>query len=159
MGELELLKSMWASKVKRKTDLIVPQIICSGGLRSLSNNSWVFSIPFAFRAALDIKHEQRMKNKKAYMVWTQGPFLSFKEGDLIHSQDKLRALQIKEAKPIFWDVVSNEMNQGYLLFDECKLNNDVVFEVKQYTCTQMQFLELIIYGFINNFAEQLPVQD
>ena len=153
MSEFELLKSMWASKVKRKTDLIVPQITYSGGLGSLNNDYWIFSIPFAFRAALDIKHEQRMKNKKAYMVWTQGPIISFKEGDLIHSQDKSRALQIKEAKAISWDVVNNEMSQGYLLFDEYKLNNAVVIEVKQNKCTQMQFLELLIYGFINNNTE------
>lgn len=150
MKELEHLKSMWASKVNRKTDLIVPKVTYSRLEGSLNNSSWAFSVSFAFRSALDIKYEQRKKNKKAYMVWTQGPLLSFKEGDLIHSQDKLCAVQVRIAKPISWDIEKKEMYEGYLLFDEFKFNNSVLFETKQYTCTQMQFLEILIHGIIDN---------
>lgn len=156
MNELELLKSMWASKVKRKTDLIVPQVTHSGLEGSLNNSSWAFPVNFAFRSALDIKYEQRKKNQKIYMVWTQEPLLSFKEGDIIHSKNKLRALQVRIAKPISWDIEKKEMYQGYLLFGEFIFNNSVMFETRQYTCTQMQFLEILIHGIMDNVTEKQP---
>lgn len=156
MNELEHLRSMWKPKVKRKTDLIISQVTHSGLEGSLNNSSWVFSVGYAFRGALDIKYEQRKKDKKAYMVWTQGPLLSFKEGDLIHSQNKLRALQVRIAKPISWDIEKKEMYQGYLVFDEFKFNNGAVFETKQYTCSQMQFLEILIHGIMDSATEHQP---
>lgn len=156
MNELKHLISMWSPKVKRKTDLIIPEVTYSELEGTLNNCSWVFNVSFAFRSALDIKYEQRKKDKKAYMVWTQGPLIGFKEGDLIHSQDGLRALQVRIAKPISWDIEKKEMYQGYLLFDELKFSNSVVFEIKQYTCTQMQFLEILIYGIMDNATEHQP---
>ena len=81
MGELELLKSMWAHKVKRNTKLIVSEVTYDQGKGHLNNDHWHFQVPYAFLDALDLKYEQRMKNKKPYMVWTQGPLLRFKDGD------------------------------------------------------------------------------
>ena len=103
MKELEHLRSMWAEKVKRKTDLIVPEITHIGQDNSLNNDFWAFKVTFAFRSALDIKYEERKKDKKPYMIWTQGPFLNFKEAGLVHSQDGSRALQVQFATPIAWD--------------------------------------------------------
>ena len=63
MGELELLKSMWAHKVKRNTKLIVSEVTYDQGKGHLNNDHWHFQVPYAFRDALDLKYEQRMKIK------------------------------------------------------------------------------------------------
>ena len=64
MEELEYLKSLWSRKIKRKTKLIVPEVKYQNLKGSLNNENWKFKVPYAFREALDIKFEQRMKDKK-----------------------------------------------------------------------------------------------
>ena len=146
MNELKLLRSMWASKVKRKTDLIVPQVTHLGKDHSLNNHIWTFKVAFEFRNALDIKYEERKKEKKPYMIWTQGPFLNFKEADLIHSQDESRALQVQFATPVAWDSEKNEMYQGHVDYIEYIITNQLFTKVNEQVCTQMQFLQLLIKG-------------
>lgn len=137
---------MWASKVKRKTDLIVPQVTHLGKDHSLNNDFWAFKVTFAFRNALDIKYEERKKEKKPYMIWTQWPFLNFKEADLIHSQDESRALQVQFATPVAWDSEKNEMYQGHVDYIEYIITNQLFTKVNEQVCTQMQFLQLLIKG-------------
>lgn len=137
---------MWASKVKRKTDLIVPQVTHLGKDHSLNNHFWTFKVAFEFRNALDIKYEERKKEKKPYMIWTQGPFLNFKEADLIHSQDESRALQVQFATPVAWDSEKNEMYQGHVDYIEYIITNQLFTKVNEQVCTQMQFLQLLIKG-------------
>jgi hypothetical protein len=146
MNELAHLKSMWSAKTKRNTVLIVPQITYKDGDGSLNNESWEFKVWFAFRDALDIKFEERKKNKKPYMIWTQGPILSFKEGDTIHSREEKRIVQVRYANQMSWDDTKVEMNQGSVFYSEYTTSNNAIIEIGDQTCTQMQFLQLLIYG-------------
>lgn len=101
---------------------------------------------FGFRDALDIKYEERRRNKKPYMIWTQGPILSFKEGDMIHSGDKKRTLQVRYANQMGWDESKSEMNQGSVFYSAYTTSNNEIAKIGDHTCTQMQFLQLLIAG-------------
>lgn len=147
MNELNHLRSMWAANVKRRTELIVPQITYDGQENSLNNDSWAFKVHYSFRDALDIKYEERKKDKKPYMIWTQGPILSFKEGDLIHSKDGHRAVQVRCATQMGWDSERAEMYQGSVSYSEFIVSGNSVSKLnKDESCTQMQFLQLLISG-------------
>jgi hypothetical protein len=146
MNELEHLRCMWAVKVKRKTELIVPQVTFDGKEGSLNNDSWAFNVTYSFRDALDIKHEERKRNKKSYWVWTQGPILSFKEGDLVHSKDGNRAVKVRYANRMGWDSNNEEMYQGRVVYTEYVRAGNSFSRLKEHTCTQMQFLQLLIDG-------------
>ena len=146
MNELEHLRSMWAAKIRRTTQLIVPQVTYDGREGSLNNDSWVFKVHFSFRSALDIKFEERKKDKKPYMVWTQGPLLSFKEGDLVHSKDGFRAVQIQSARQMGWDPEKEEMYQGSVDYSDYALSGSSFSKLNEHSCTQMQFLQLLIFG-------------
>ncbi|MDI1300138.1 hypothetical protein [Methylotenera sp.] len=146
MDELEHLKSMWAVKAKRKTDLIVPKITHQNGENSLNNDFWAFKVPYAFRAALDIKYEERKKDKKSYLVWTQGAILAFKNGDSIHSRDGSRTVQVNLANPMGWDAEKKEMYQGGVAYTEYAASDNSFTKQGEHSCTQMQFLELLIHG-------------
>ena len=80
------------------------------------------------------------------MIWTQGPFLNFKEADLIHSNCGNRTLQIQLATPVSWDSEKNEMFQGRVYYAEYTTANQIFSKVDEKNCTQMQFLELLISG-------------
>ncbi|MGL4767464.1 MAG: hypothetical protein ACRCV6_05230 [Formosimonas sp.] len=121
MNELDYLRSMWAAKVKRGTKLIVPKITYIKQNGSLNNNEWAFNVPYAFRDSLDIKYEERKKDKKPYMIWTQGTVLNFKEGDFLQSKDFTRALQVQFSSPMGWDSSKGEMYQGSVLYLEYAL--------------------------------------
>lgn len=146
MKELDHLQKMWASKIKRSTDLIVPEVTHEGLNGSLNNEYWFFNVKYAFREALDIKYEERKKNKKPYMVWTQGPILSFKEGDLIHSNDGQRAVQVQFANQMGWDSAKQQMYVGSVSYFEMSVSDGFFNKISEQSCTQMQFLQLLIYG-------------
>ena len=146
MKELDHLKSMWSHKIKRKTDLIVSNITYSGTSGSLNNEGWSYKVPYAFRDALDIKYEQRMKDKKPYMVWTQGPILSFKDGDVLTDIDNKKAVQVLFANRMGWDTTNDKMYEGNVVYDTFKITNGQYIKGEQKTCSQMQFLSLLIYG-------------
>ena len=143
MDALEHLRSMWAEKTKRSTKLIVPSVTHGDPEGSLNNDSWAFKVPYAFRDALDIKYEERRRDKTPYMVWTQGPCLRFKEGDLVHSKDGSRVVQVRYASPMGWDVANNEMYQGSVDYVEY---DGSYTKIGQRGCSQMEFLELLIRG-------------
>jgi len=155
MKELDHLKSMWAPKTKRKTKLIVPGISYSNELGSLKNESWFFDVKYAFRDALDIKYEKRMKDKKPCMVWTQGPILAFGGGDTIHSRDGKRAVQVLFATQMGWDPDKAEMYQGSVAYQEFSVAGHVSVKAGEHTCTQMQFLRLLISGSACTEPEQI----
>lgn len=127
MKELEHLRAMWATKVKREIKLIVPEVTHTGQDNSLNNDFWIFKVPFAFRNALDIKYEERKKEKKPYMVWTQGPLLNFKEADLIHSHCGSRAVQVQFATPVSWDSEKDEMYQGRVVLYRVRNYQSTIF--------------------------------
>jgi DNA helicase-2/ATP-dependent DNA helicase PcrA len=144
--ELEHLKSMWSSKIRRKQELIVPASRLKGESELLSGEDWFFNVHFAFRSALDINYVERKKDKKFYMVWMQGPILKFKEGDMLHSRDGTIILQVKNANPMGWDSSLDSMYEGTILFEVYKNIDNKISKVKSYTCTQMSLLEILITG-------------
>lgn len=146
MSALEHLRSMWAAKIKRKTVLIVPKVTYDGLNGFLNNDSWAFKVTYAFRDALDIKYEERKKNNNPYMVWTQGPILSFKIGDIFHSKDGNRAVQVRFANQMGWDPAKNEMYQGSVIYSEYAVTGNSFSKLKEHSCTQMEFLQLLIHG-------------
>ena len=146
MNELEHLRSMSGGKIRRKTELIVPSVTYSGMEGSLNNEAWAFSVPYAFRDALDIKYEERKKNKQSYMVWTQGPLLRFRDGDMLHTKDQTRTVQVDTATPISWEKKKGGMYQGSVAYSEYSPASAPYKKLASYSCTQMQFLALLIYG-------------
>lgn len=145
MNEAEHLKSMWQPKARRSIELIAP--VCVENNKSvLNNNHWCYKVHFAFREALDIRIEERKKEKKPYLVWTQGPIISFKEGDLIHSNDGYHSVQVKFAQPMGWDGARHEMYEGVVTYSLYSNSNGKISEVAQESCSQMQFLEILIKG-------------
>lgn len=144
--ELALLKSMWGEKVSRETQLIIPSIVDKNKNGESNDSHWKYRVGYAFRDALDIKYEQRKKNKKPYMIWTQGPILSFKEGDLLFTSCGLYAVQVKYADSMGWDVAKAVMYQGSVTFDEFDFIAGTWSKIKTNTLTQMEFLEMLIYG-------------
>lgn len=146
MNELEHLRSLWAPKIKRTPELIVPRVTYDGREGNLCNDSWSFKVSYEFRDALDINYEERRKDKKPYMVWTQGPLLRFKDGDFLHSKDGGRAAKIRFATPMGWDSTNNEMYQGSVVYLRYSLTGNAFSELDEKSCTQMQFLQMLIYG-------------
>jgi len=146
MQELEHLRSMWKHKIKRKTDLIVSRVTYVNMSGSLNNEHWEFKVPYAFRDALDIKYEQRRKDKKPYRVWTQGPILSFKEGDVLTSANKSKSVQVQFSNCMGWDTSKDEMYEGNVVYEKYGITDGIYSEGGHVTCTQMQFLELLICG-------------
>ena len=143
--ELEHLKSMWSSKIRKKLDLIVP-VSRLEDESELSGEHWFFNVHFAFRSALDINYVERKENKKSYMVWIQGPIFKFKEGDMLHSSDGATILQVKNANPMGWDSSLGSMYEGTILFEVYENIDNKIRKLKSYTCTQMDFLEILITG-------------
>jgi len=149
--EITQLKALWQERTQRSTSLIVPSMSRENSKlipNDIHPSRWHFNIPYAFRDALDIKYEQRKKDKKTYMVWTQGPMLSFHEGDTFTSKNQDCALQIVFATGMGWDTAKNKMYQGSVVFEEFKITNKKYTKVKQHSCDQMAFLEILITGSI-----------
>lgn len=148
---LKYLKSMWPidGKTKIKRELAaLPSVYYNSVLNqgTLNNENWYFSVPYAFRDALDIKYEQRVKDKKAYMVWTQGPILKFKMGDNFPAKNNNVTLQVQFGDQMGWDRDKNEMYLGSVVFDLFELVNKKHIHKQRYQCNQMEFLELLING-------------
>ena len=148
MHELELLETMWnGPRAERKTELIsVLHLDAEDSVGKIKNDAWIFNVTHAFRDSLDIKYEERKKNKKSYHLWTQGPIISFKQGDFIHSHCGERALQISFSSPMGWDTNKKEMYQGKVTYTEFSIENKKYSEVQEKSCSQMQFLKTLISG-------------
>jgi len=155
MNELLYLKTFWRKKVRRKKGLIVPNVTFNKSSASLTNKKWVFNLTYAFRGALDLKYEKRMKNKKTDMVWTQGPILCFKEGDVITSKDGMRLVQVKFASRMGWDLSKNKMYEGSVIYEVFVITQGIYSKTWKYKCSQMEFLELLIYGKYEN-SRKIP---
>lgn len=147
MEILEHFESMWTSKVIRKTSTI-PAITYNSkkNTGTLNNDTWYFNVPYAFRDALDLKFEERRKNKKSYMVWTQGPILHFKSGDLFIAQNEDSALQVLYSNPMGWDSTKEKMYLGSVTFKYFTIKNNKYIEINQHSCNQIEFLTRLIVG-------------
>lgn len=151
MVELELLKSLWKERTKRSTTLIVPKVEGNqpdNARCSLFNEHWAFTVGYGFRDALDISYEKRMFEKKPYLVWTQGPIIAFKEGDLITSKCGKMAVQVTYAVPMGWDTDSDEMYLGIVTYKNFAIRSGKFELVEEKSSDQMQFLGLLISGEI-----------
>ena len=137
---------MWGPKVRRKTKLIVPLVTYENNRGSLNNKNWAYNVSYAFRDALDIKYELRVQNKISSMEWTQGPILSFKQGDVFHSKAGDKMVQVRFANQMGWDANNNKMYQGSVVFSEFLHNGNLFNKSIDRTVTQMQFLQLLISG-------------
>jgi len=144
---LKRLESMWQARVIRKTPTY-PEVHYdpATSMGTLNNPDWAFHVPYAFREALDLKYEQRKKDKRPYMIWTQGPFLSFKEGDALTSRDGQAVVQVKFATSMGWDPVKKRMYKGSIIFDKFDSSEDMTIWVSEHRCNQMDFLELLLVG-------------
>ena len=150
MKILEPLKTMWVPRRKRKLKMIAPVINLPNGGFELDNKDWAFNVPYAFRDALDMRYEQRMKKKKPYMAWTQGTAISFKSGDTLTAKDIKRTVQVKFANGMGWDSDKDHMYLGSVTFDLFNIDNDLTpIFINRYRCDQMVFLTMLISGEID----------
>ncbi len=150
MDVIKLLMSTWPTKTKKKikrtTKLIIPVENLNPEKRNINHTDWEFIVPYGFREAVDIKYEKRMKDKNPYYVWTQGPILSFKEGDLLHHRSGKNAVQVQFACSMGWDPDKDEMYLGSVVFDSFEINDQKYKKTNRTQCTQMDFLQLLIHG-------------
>jgi hypothetical protein len=166
--ELEYLCSLWEKankqetgepycKVSRAIKLIVPEVTYypKEMAGSLNNDHWAYDVSYAFRDALDIKFEQRMKNKKPYMVWTQGPLINFTKGDWIHSKCGQKSLQVQFSSGMGWDPTILQMYNGIVNFDRFNKKDGSWIKTSSESLDQMEFLEMLIMG--DSQAEQLSL--
>lgn len=129
---------------KRVTDLIVNLTFKGEGW--LDTDYWAYPIGYGFREALDIKYTERVKNNKKSLIWTQGGFLSFKEGDYISSKNNTTQIQVKFAQRVGWDSDNDVMFLGSVVFDLYKSNK----KVNRFECNQVEFLGFLISGIDKN---------
>ncbi len=152
MKELDLLRSMWRPKAKRSTHLIVGTVTSlNDGKGTLGTDSWAFCVPYCFRDALGLSYDERIQTKdekvvRRYMIWTQGPLVSFKEGDTLHSKDGKRTVQVLNANPMGWNQEKGEMYLGGVYYRELNPVDGRLTETSTKGCNQMEFLELLITG-------------
>ena len=139
------LKSIWSNRVKRSPKLIV-DVSYHQNQGHLNNAHWAFEVPYAFREALDLSFDERIKDKKRYMVWTQGPILRFKEGDVFQSSNRDLSLQVQYAIPMGWDIPANQMSLGVVTYIQHGPSNSDINSMEKHSCTQMEFLTLLIDG-------------
>lgn len=112
----------------------------------LKNDHWVFSVDYAFRDALGLSFDQRKKNKVPYMVWTQSPYIYFKEGDLLHSKCANYALQVKMSNAVRRVKGSDLIDYGLVEFAILKKTENRYRYHAMKTSTQYEFLRTLIYG-------------
>lgn len=160
MKELTILRSMFAARPKRTTELIVPRVNFQAGKGSLNNEHWAFSVPYHFTDALDIKYEERQKSKHKYMLWTQGPGINFRANDIIHSHDNKITIQVQFASPIRWDPSANKMNEGHVTFILLRksVEHTTTESRAEIICTQLEFLKLLIDGEVNSLSQPTEIK-
>lgn len=135
-------------RADKSTKLIVSGVSFDESQKSghLNNDHWSFCVGYAFRDALGLSFDQRKKNKVAYMVWTQSPYIYFKEGDLLASRCGNYNLQVKMANAVRREKISHLIDYGlvnFLIFK--KLDGRRRYYAMQ-TMTQYEFLQVLIYG-------------
>lgn len=145
MHELDNLYKIKGSTKRRLVKLLVSEERLNAKT-NLDYEHWKYTVPFAFREALDLRYIQRSKNKKKYMVWTQGPCLRFQEGDVLHSKCGSFAVQVTYALPMGWDEENNEMYEGSVLFDVFHISHGQYFKQYNRQVTQLEFLKILIDG-------------
>ncbi|MCW3171403.1 hypothetical protein [Shewanella subflava] len=151
MKEIDLIQKIGSKRrATRSVDLIAKI-----KMDHLDTNHWVYPIGYGFRDAIDIRYDERVKDKKKYMVWTQGPIISFKEGDFICSGCKCFALQVEFAQPMGWNVEKDLMYLGNVVFKFFKQKAGKFALYSKYECDQVGFLALLINGNLTGFKKMI----
>lgn len=121
---------------------------------------WKMAVPVVFRDALDIKLTERMIKKEKKLVWTQGIFYNFMEGDIVHNDPALYeswpsrlekshfSLQILKAKPATLNPVTGAYLEGGVRMQFLKPNAscDALIPKAQIDTTQVGFVSLLKSG-------------
>lgn len=113
---------------------------------NLNNEHWAFCVGYAFRDALGLSYDQRKKDKKPYMIWTQNPYIYFKEGDLLTSKCGNYNLQVKMSNAVRRVKESNSIDYGLVDFLIFKKSEGGYRYHAIKTMTQYEFLQTLIYG-------------
>ena len=126
--------------------------------RKAFDQSWAFCVPTCFRAALDIKQTTRNIDGKSEIVWTQGPWFDFSEGDTFYDSVKAYkpwnlsnvriCLAVRKATPTQPAGNGKARSPGTVIFDILTPNRDRT-ELKirrQKASTQDDFVRLLIVG-------------
>lgn len=146
MIEIDIIMDLLTSKRNKRTTNLVAEVTFDDEGK-ISTENWAYPIGYAFRDALDIKYTERIKDNKKHMLWTQGGYLSFKEGDYITSKDKSTNLHVKFAQKIGWDADNDCIYLGVVVFDVYESNN----KVNRFECNQVDFFGFLISGIKQNF--------
>ncbi len=91
------------------------------------------------------------------MYWSQGIFISFKQGDTFHHRDKKTCIEVKQASPCA--ITSDEkFSKGIVLFHEYSIDEKGKYtlinadDIK--SCTQIDFLSLLVTGDKTKFKRR-----
>ncbi|WP_228553543.1 BRCT domain-containing protein [Pseudoalteromonas sp. PPB1] len=126
------------------------QLICEtkrvDGDYILKTSHWKYKVLYGHREALGIFFAQRIEDKKPVMRWTQKLCLNFKAGDLYERRDGLGWIQVFYAIEMGWDMENGAMHEGTVTYDVYGNINGDYTRSERKTCTQMEFLELLITG-------------
>lgn len=135
-------------RANKSTKLIVDGVTFDDAQKigALQNEHWVFSVGYEFRDALGLSFDQRKKNKVAYMVWTQSPYIYFKEGDLLNSKCGNYALQVKMSNAVRRVGDSDLIDYGLIEFVVLKKAGQKYRYHAMKAMTQYDFLKALIYG-------------
>lgn len=146
MHEINLIRTLFGQQAKRTLDLIISSVTYNGSNGALGNDHWHYRVPFAFRDALDIRYDKRVKGGRQYDVWTQGPFISFSAGDVLTSKDGTACVQVEQATSVVWDVAKGMMNEGTVIYKKFSISEHRYTEIATATCSQIEFLAMLIGG-------------
>ncbi|WP_111639955.1 hypothetical protein [Marinomonas shanghaiensis] len=135
-------------RADKSTKLIVSSVTFDEHQKNghLNNDHWTFCVGYAFRDALGLSFDQRRKSKVPYMVWTQSPYIYFKEGDLLISKCGNYSLQVKMANAVRRVKDTNLIDYGLVDFSVLKKTEGKYRHRAMKTMTQYEFLQVLIYG-------------
>ena len=135
-------------RADKSTKLIVSGVSFDENQKNghLNNDHWSFCVGYAFRDALGLSFDQRKKNKVAYMIWTQSPYIYFKEGDLLTSKCGDYILQVNMANAVRREKTTHLIDYGLVGFSILKKREGKYRHHAIKTMTQYEFLQVLIYG-------------
>ncbi|EOE6052908.1 TPA: hypothetical protein ACYHOP_000239 [Vibrio cholerae] len=155
MRQLDIIKNIIKKRIesgnssfdRQDKTLIIPKVSYDKETMkgSLNNEEWAFHVGYCFRDALDLQYLKRKRDKKNVYLWTQGPIISFKEGDMLVKKTGDIALQVKNALPMGWSEEQNEMYYGFVFYREFDIASNTYKGEK--LVSQLEFLEILINGY------------
>lgn len=110
----------------------------------MNNEHWDYQVSYAFRDSLDISYSERVKNKKPYFIWTQGPFICFNEGDTFYSDKGLRPIQVQSSMPMQWDDQKSIMILGEVVYAFFEDVSFAALDFPSIKVNQMTFLGVLM---------------